>query len=148
MTSVHRSIGFADLTNWTRAAESLGDEGAVGLLEDAYKVAGDAIEKHGGSIHKYMGDAVMFVFSDAASAMAAAREIVAFQRTISGLDVHFSAAVATGDVLQVQLGHPSKRMDDIIGATVNRAGKLLAVAQRSPDRVAFCDATRREGGAA
>jgi adenylate cyclase len=146
MKSVRQSVGFADLTNWTRAAASLGDAGAVALLDEAYRVAGDAITTRGGTILKYIGDGIMFAFADASAAVAAAREIAAFRRDVSGLDVHFAASVATGDMMQAQIGHPSKRVDDVIGATVNRAGKLLGEAHRAPDRVAFCDVTQREAG--
>lgn len=56
------------------------------------------------------------------------------------------ASIATGDVLIGPIGHPSKLVVDLIGTTVNRAGKLLAAAHRSPTACAFCDETQREAG--
>jgi class 3 adenylate cyclase len=71
---------------------------------------------------------------------------VAFRRQVGGLDVSYYATVATGDVLVGQFGHPSKLALDVIGTTVNAAGKLLKEAHASATRCAFCDETAREVG--
>lgn len=141
MKKVTLSVGFADLTHWSRAADALGSEGAVQLLDEAYREAGDAIVSNGGTIHKYIGDAVMFSFASPEPAMKAAHEMARFRRDVHGLDVAYHVAVATGEVLLVEIGHPSHRVQDLIGTTVNRAGKLLRQAHGDPSHCAFCDVT-------
>jgi adenylate cyclase len=137
------TVGFADLSHFARAVEQLGDEGGLALLEEAQRAAGDAILAHGGEIRKYIGDAVLFTFADPGAATRAAHAIVdGFRHQSGDLDVRWYVAMATGEVLMCQVGHPSRRVDDIMGATVNRAGKLMKDAHRSPARLAFCDETR------
>ena len=58
--------------------------------------------------------------------------------------MRYHASIATGDVLVGLVGHPSKLTADLIGTTVNRAGKLLGAAHKSPSACAFCDDTKRE----
>src|SRR4051812_27073250 len=120
------SIGFADMTHYDRAVEMLGSEGALAVLQEGFVAAGDVIIRRGGRIRKYIGDAILFSFDDPAEAVHAAREIVAaFRRDIGPLTLGYHVAVATGEVLVGEIGHPSRRVEDVMGQTVNRAARLM-----------------------
>ncbi|MBV9119530.1 MAG: hypothetical protein JOZ39_02395 [Chloroflexi bacterium] len=132
------SIGLADLTGWQQAIAGQPLEAVGNLLEEAYGRAGDAIVDNGARVHKYMGDAVMFVADSAASAVAAAHAIAATGPfRIGDRDLRFRVGVASGEVITGEFGHSSLRRWDLFGDVVNRTVDLLAEAKVSPSQVAI-----------
>ena len=53
---------FADLVGSTELATELDPEDLRGRLEPFFEAARSALEQHGGTVEKYIGDAVMAVF--------------------------------------------------------------------------------------
>lgn len=138
------SVGFADMANFARASQFLGAERTAEMLDEAYRVAGDAIVAHGGTIWKYIGDAILFTVDSPREAVRAAEAIVAaFRREIGSATVFYRVGVATGDVVIAEVGHPSHRAKDLFGETVNRAARLVREAGTKPTGVALCDETRK-----
>lgn len=138
------SVGFADLTHYTRMVERLGSEAALAVLQESFDAAGDSIVRHGGRIWKYMGDGILFSFEDAGSAARAAAEIASgFRREIGPLLLRYRVGIATGEVLLTEIGHASFRTQDLMGETVNRAALLLREAGRSDPGFVLCEETRR-----
>ncbi|MBI4496701.1 MAG: adenylate/guanylate cyclase domain-containing protein [Chloroflexi bacterium] len=136
------AVGVADLLNFARAVDAVGSDGEVDLLQAAYQAAGDVILQHGGQIRKYLGDAILFTFTDPRQAISAAHEIVAGYRfAVGSLTLRYRVAIVTGEVLVGQIGHPSYLVEDILGITVNRVFRLLPEASRSASGVALCDET-------
>ena len=72
---------FADLADSTRLADRLDPEALRKVLARHFELASQAIRRHGGSVEKYIGDAVMAVFGvpdlheDDACALRAASEL-------------------------------------------------------------------------
>ena len=63
--ALHRrtlSILFADLQSFAELTESLEPDALTLTLETYFAAVAGAVEKHGGSIHKYLGDGVMVLF--------------------------------------------------------------------------------------
>jgi adenylate cyclase len=145
MLTKHRmSVGFADLTHYTRMVELLGSEQGLEVLHEAFGAAGDAIVRHGGRIRKYIGDAILFTFDDPQRAARAAAEIAGgFRRSIGPLLLRYRVGIATGDVLEGEIGHPSLRVQDIMGQTVNQAARLIKEAGKSDSGVALCEQTQQ-----
>ncbi|MFI5123252.1 MAG: zinc-ribbon domain-containing protein, partial [Vicinamibacteria bacterium] len=56
------TIIFADLSGYTAVSERLDPERMKSLVDRALRRLGDEIERHGGTIDKYIGDNVMGVF--------------------------------------------------------------------------------------
>ena len=76
------TVLFADVTGSTALGESLDPEDVRALLGRYYAIAKDVIPAHGGTVEKFIGDAVMAVFGlpvahgdDAERALAAALEL-------------------------------------------------------------------------
>lgn len=148
MQRVRLSVGFTDLTHYTKTTEVMEPEAAIMMLQERLEAAGDILVRHGCRIHKYMGDTILFYSEDVAPAVRAAREIAALPvAEVCGYPVGWRATVATGEVVAATIGHASHRVEDILGATVNRAAMLLREAAQSPDGVAFCPETQRHLGA-
>src|SRR3954447_12003178 len=122
---------FADLVGSTRLATQLDPEDLRGRLEPFFEAARTALEQHGGTVEKYIGDAVMAVFGapvahgdDPDRAVAAGLEVA---RRVGELDEELAVRVGieTGEVLSVQ-GAGDLR---VTGEAVNAAARLQQAAQ-------------------
>jgi class 3 adenylate cyclase/tetratricopeptide (TPR) repeat protein len=122
---------FADLVGSTRLATQLDPEDLRGRLEPFFEAARNTLEQHGGTVEKYIGDAVMAVFGapvshgdDPDRAVAAG---LAVAERVSELDGELTVRVGieTGEVLSVQ-GAGDLR---VTGEAVNAAARLQQAAQ-------------------
>jgi adenylate cyclase len=137
------AVGFADLTNFAKLVDTVGSEKSIEFSQDAFKVAGDSIIKFGGQIRKYMGDTILFTFTDPRQAVCAAKEIAGYRREVNSLTLRYNVAVATGEVFVGEIGHPSYLVEEVMGEVVNRAAMLVKKAAKSESGVAFCDETKK-----
>src|SRR5437868_343380 len=102
------TILFADVTDSTVLGDTLDPEDARALMGRYYAHANRVISQHGGTLEKFIGDAVMAVFGlphahgdDAERALAAAlalRQDVA-QDEILGVSFQLRVGVNTGEVV-------------------------------------------------
>ncbi len=118
-------ILVADLTGYTRGFLSHSDSEMAGFLDRFYRMAEGVIEEQGGKIIKFIGDAVLSVFSpDAATeAVVAALTMRQAAETLAddiGLDFRFGANIHFGEAVATELGAGSSRRHDVIGRTVNQ----------------------------
>jgi class 3 adenylate cyclase len=143
------SVLFCDLENFTGLAESLDPEEVRDILSRYFEAARGIVAQHGGSIEKFIGDAVVGVWGtpvaredDAERAVRAALEIVAavagIRSTALSGPLAARAAVATGESAVV-LGLENQGM--VAGDIMNTAARLQAAAK--PGSVLINDATRR-----
>jgi class 3 adenylate cyclase len=56
------TVVFCDLANSTPLAEALDPEVLRGVMERYFEVVSRALQRHGGTVEKFIGDAVMAVF--------------------------------------------------------------------------------------
>ncbi|HET9120333.1 MAG TPA: AAA family ATPase, partial [Solirubrobacterales bacterium] len=122
---------FADLVGSTRLATQLDPEDLRSRLEPFFEAARSALEEHGGTVEKYIGDAVMAVFGapvahgdDPDRAVAAG---LAVAERVSELDGELTVRVGieTGEILSVQ-GAGDLR---VTGEAVNAAARLQQAAK-------------------
>jgi class 3 adenylate cyclase len=115
---VRVGIGFADLSGFTGLTESLSLPELSNLLTVFEEVADDIVREQHGRVVKYIGDAVMYVTPDAASAVRVAQGLLdaAQQRGMQA-----RAGVAAGIVLALE--------GDFFGPVVNLAARLTAMAE-------------------
>jgi class 3 adenylate cyclase/tetratricopeptide (TPR) repeat protein len=122
---------FADLVGSTRLATQLDPEDLRGRLEPFFEAARTALEQHGGTVEKYIGDAVMAVFGapvshgdDPDRAVAAG---LAVAERVSELDGGLAVRVGieTGEVLSVQAAGDLR----VTGEAVNAAARLQQAAE-------------------
>ncbi|HEX5579502.1 MAG TPA: adenylate/guanylate cyclase domain-containing protein, partial [Candidatus Limnocylindria bacterium] len=141
------SVLFADLVGFTTRAEDRDPEETRELLTRYFEVARRIVEGHGGTIEKFIGDAVMAVWGaptahedDAERAVRAALAMVAGVGSIADGEepLHARAAVLTGEAA-VTVGAEGQGM--VAGDLVNTASRLQSVAQ--PGTVLVGEATYR-----
>ncbi len=134
---------FADLVGSTELATTLDPEDLRGRLEPFFDAARTALEQHGGTVEKYIGDAVMAVFGapvahgdDPDRAIAAALTVVDKVSAIDG-DLSVRVGIETGEVLAV----PESGDLRVTGEAVNAAARLQQAA--APGEVLVGERTAR-----
>jgi class 3 adenylate cyclase/tetratricopeptide (TPR) repeat protein len=121
---------FADLVGSTQMATDLDPEELRGRLAPFFAVASSTLEEHGGTVEKYVGDAVMAVFGvprvhsdDPDRAVAAA---LALTERVASMDQGLAVRVGieTGEVLALDRGGDLS----VTGEAVNAAARLQQAA--------------------
>jgi predicted ATPase/class 3 adenylate cyclase len=138
------SVLFADLVGFTAWSESRDAEETRDLLSRYFELARTLIGRYGGTVEKFIGDAVMAVWgtpvateSDAERAVRAALELVA---SVPELDPALAAraGVLTGEAA-VTIGAEGEGM--VAGDLVNTASRIQSAAE--PGSVLVGEVTRR-----
>ena len=143
------SVLFVDLVDFTALAETMDPEEVRSVQARYFEVARSIVATYGGTIEKFIGDAVMAVWGaplahedDAERAVRAALAIVyAVDRmggAASGRALHGRAAVTTGEAA-VTIGALGQGM--VAGDLVNVAARLQS---RAPTGGVLVDLTTRE----
>ncbi len=143
------SVLFADLVGFTTYSEARDAEEVRELLSSYFETARDVIGKYGGTIEKFIGDAVMAVWGaptafedDAERAVRAAIDMVAAVQDLGRLrdipELALRAGVLPGEAA-VTIGATGQGM--VAGDLVNTASRLQSVAP--PGTVLVGEATYR-----
>ncbi|HEX2222107.1 MAG TPA: adenylate/guanylate cyclase domain-containing protein [Candidatus Limnocylindria bacterium] len=129
------SVLFADLVGFTTFAEGRDAESVRELQDRYFDTASQIIGRYGGSVEKYIGDAVMAVWGaptahedDAERAVRAALDLVEGVRQLGtelGAELMARAAVVTGEAA-VSTAAANQAM--VSGDLVNTAARLQSVA--------------------
>ena len=142
------TVLFADLAGFTSRSEGQDIEDVQALLDRYHLLSRHEIERHGGTIAKFIGDGVMALFGAPVAheddSERAVRGALAIQAAVGeqrsedpAFDVHVRVGIATGEVLVTTLGQSV----DAVGDVVNTAARLESAAPR--DGVLVADAAYR-----
>jgi class 3 adenylate cyclase/tetratricopeptide (TPR) repeat protein len=138
------TVLFADLVGFTPFAEERDAEEVRETLARYFELAAEVIGRYGGSVEKFIGDAVMALWGaptahedDAERAVRAGLELVDVVRAL-GAGIGARAGVLTGEAA-VTVGAAGQGM--VAGDLVNTASRLQTVA--SPATVLVGEATMR-----
>jgi class 3 adenylate cyclase/tetratricopeptide (TPR) repeat protein len=138
------SVLFADLVGFTALSADQDPEETRELLTRYFDLSQDVIGRYGGTVEKFIGDAVMAVWGapvaredDAERAVRAALELVDAVRTL-GPGLQARAGILTGEAA-VTLGATNQGM--VAGDLVNTASRLQSAAV--PGAVLVGEATQR-----
>jgi predicted ATPase/class 3 adenylate cyclase len=127
------TVLFADLVGFTSQAEQLDPEDVRAVLAPYWQRLRSELERFGGTVEKFIGDAVMALFGapvsredDPERAVRAALAIRDWAREEKGLQVRI--AVTTGEALVLLGARPSEGEGMAAGDVVNTAARLQAAA--------------------
>ncbi len=143
---------FADVTGSTELGERLDPEAMRRMLGRTFTAARELIERHGGTVEKFVGDAVMAVFGvptihedDALRAVRAAsdlgRELERINADMArdhGVRLGLRIGINTGEVVA---GDPAAGSSFVTGDAVNVAARLEQAA--GPGEILLGEATYR-----
>jgi class 3 adenylate cyclase/tetratricopeptide (TPR) repeat protein len=143
------SVLFTDLVSWTTIAAGRDAEEARDLLSRYFELARVVIERYGGVVEKFIGDAVMAVWGapvaredDPERAVRAGLDLVDAVRAL-GPGIEARAGVLTGEAA-VTLGATNQGM--VAGDIVNTASRLQSIAPAGT--VVVGETTQRAAGMA
>ena len=134
------TILFADVKGSTAIGERLDPEAVRRVLSTFYTSAREALERHGGTVEKFIGDAVMAVFGvprahedDAARGVRAAWALLDVMAAMNaelseryGAELQLRIGVNTGEVVA---GDPGTGSSFVAGDAVNVAARLEQTAE-------------------
>jgi class 3 adenylate cyclase/tetratricopeptide (TPR) repeat protein len=131
------TVLFCDLVDFTARSDQADPEDVGALLRPYHARQRAAIERLGGTLDKFIGDAVMAVFGapvahedDPERAVRCALGMLAaideLNRARSGLDLAVRIGITTGEAL-VRLG-TDEQTEGVVGDVVNTASRLQGVA--------------------
>ena len=131
---VDAAVFFSDIRGYTAMSEGLSDERVVAMLNLYLRRQAELIEVHGGTIDKFIGDAVLAVFQghdrdrravlaglQIQAAVAAMNADGAFERA-----VRVGIGIAAGSLVFGEIGSDERRERTLIGSTVNLASRLCS----------------------
>jgi class 3 adenylate cyclase/tetratricopeptide (TPR) repeat protein len=133
------SVVFVDLVGSTARAESSDPEDVRALLRVYHEKAREELVNRGGTVEKFIGDAVVAVFGAPVSheddperavrAAFAVRDAVArLNEDESGRDLHVRIAVNTGEALVSLDASPGEGEGMVAGDVINTAARLQSAA--------------------
>jgi class 3 adenylate cyclase/tetratricopeptide (TPR) repeat protein len=139
---------FGDLVGFTTLSESRDPDDVRELLSRYFATARTVIERYGGTVEKFIGDAVMAVWGvpvshedDAERAVRAGLDlvdaVVSLGETVGAAGLSMRVGVVTGEVA-VNVGVTGEGM--VAGDAVNTASRVQSAA--APNKVWVDDATR------
>ena len=144
-TGAHReerrvvSVLFVDIVGFTSRAEQLDPEDVRSFLTPYYERVRGEIERHGGRIEKFVGDAVLGIFGapvahgdDAEravrTALAIRDELQLMNHADQELDLQARLAVNTGEAIVDLDARPEHGETMVVGDVVNTASRLQSAA--------------------
>ena len=131
-------VMFVDLRGFTAISEKLLPYDTVYLLNQYFKIAGEAIVQSGGRIDKFIGDGIMALFTDGVgveenskNALLAAGKLAEGLKELSsdttsdfGSDLNFGVGIHAGTSVVGAMGYGENITDTAIGDCVNVASRL------------------------
>ena len=131
------SVLFADISGFTRMSEGMEPLVLAGILNRTFEAMTDQIFNRGGTLDKYIGDAIMAFFgapnADPDHARHAIEAAIAMQESLSVLnserpagypELKMRIGINSGEAFAGDIGC-EKRMDyTVMGSTVNLASRL------------------------
>ncbi|MBI4860021.1 MAG: FHA domain-containing protein [Candidatus Riflebacteria bacterium] len=150
------TILFSDVRGFTRMTEELGAREIVATLNQYFSRMVDVIFAQGGTLDKFVGDAIMALWGvplggrdDAMKAVQAAvgmqRELFMLNlyRRLSGqLPLYMGVGLNSGDAVVGNMGSPNTMQFTAMGGTVNQASRIEG--KTTPGQVLISESTLNE----
>lgn len=160
------TIAFSDLVGFTDLSEQLTPAGMVNVLNRHFALQSDTIQKNGGVIDKFMGDAIMAFWGPpftgeaehavlaCRAALAQLKALDAFQTELPDLTglrknlpkIDLRIGLSTGEVIVGNIGSENTRSYTVMGDTVNLASRLESVNRIYGTQILASEATARAAG--
>lgn len=152
------TILFSDIRGFTSISEKMSPEDVVGFLREYLTVMTDAVFQHGGTVDKYIGDAVMALynvpFDQPDHAAQAVRTALAFQERVKllsekfkakhGLELRCGVGVHTGDAVVGTIGAEQRLEYTAIGDTINLGSRLESITKEYHVSIIISESTYEE----
>ncbi len=140
------SVLFLDIRNFTNLTDLLTPKLIAAILDNFYSDIKEIIKKNNGKIDKYIGDAVMAVFSGdnhCADALKAACSIIknTAHKKYYDFELRTGIGIASGDMLSISLVNSPRT---VLGSSVNLAARLETLTKKFNAQLLIDDTTFNE----
>lgn len=129
------AVLFVDLVGSTQLASTRRPAEVVNLLNEFFRVVVDTVNRHGGFVNKFQGDAALAIFGapiehpdGAGAALAASRELHDELVQVLG-ETEFGIGVSAGRAIAGHIGAQARFEYTVIGDPVNEAARLTELAK-------------------
>jgi class 3 adenylate cyclase len=128
------AVMFSDIRGFTKFSETESPETVIALLNEVLSIQAKIVERRGGDINKFIGDAVFAWF---AGDDRCKRAIAASTEMIAALDARFAGRPGTqvgvgihlGELVVGSVGSQDRKDYTAIGSVVNKAARLCSHAK-------------------
>jgi adenylate cyclase len=152
------TVLFSDIRGFTSMSEKMPPEEVVTFLREYLTVMTEAVFKHGGTVDKYIGDAIMALynvpFEAPDHARRAVRTALEFQERLHPLAERFAArhggtlacgvGIHTGDAVVGTIGSEQRLEYTAIGDTINLGSRLEGLTKEFSVPIIISEATYAE----
>ena len=152
------TVLFSDIRGFTSMSEKMQPEEVVTFLREYLTVMTEAVFKHGGTVDKYIGDAIMALynvpFEAPDHALRAVRTALEFQERVRPLGERFAArhgghlacgvGIHTGDAVVGTIGSEQRLEYTAIGDTINLGSRLEGITKEFSVPIIISEATYAE----
>ncbi|PKN77042.1 MAG: adenylate/guanylate cyclase domain-containing protein [Deltaproteobacteria bacterium HGW-Deltaproteobacteria-10] len=153
--NITATILFSDIRGFTTLTEELGAQGTVALLNEYFTLMVDCIQKEGGILDKFIGDAIMAAFGipfphddDEDRAVRAAIQMIKslndWNRERAGQGkkpVRIGIGLNTDSIVSGNIGSPKRTDYTVIGDGVNLASRLESASKQYYSSILISDNT-------
>lgn len=150
------SVLFTDIEGFSSISEKVTPERLVGLLNEYFEVTSAAIDRHGGVITQFQGDAMLVTFntvkSDPQHAANAVRTAIAIQEATrervfgAGVRMRTRCGINTGAIVTGAVGVKERLLYTVHGDEVNIAARLEQLNKKYGTYVLASESTVRAAG--
>jgi class 3 adenylate cyclase len=153
------TVVLTDIVNFSSLVGASRPEDLKEAMSRYYRLARDAVFRHGGMLDKFIGDAVLAVFGypvskerDAVSAIQFAQELISIGQEVLGewrkelnadIDSGTRVGIATGDLWPINIGSAQVEVT-LLGDMINLAARLEKNCPR--DRLLIDNRTKSKAG--
>lgn len=152
------AVLFSDIRSFTEISEHNSPEEVVSFLNSYFEVMTSAILRHGGTVDKYIGDAILAVFgapksypNNAERAVNAAFDMLRSMSKVNtgklklpegGLDM--GIGIHEGDVIVGNIGSKERFDYTVIGDTVNLASRLEGLTKHYKSHIIVSESVKEK----
>ena len=155
-TRENLTVMFTDIVGFTALSETMKPEEIANLLNEHFEIINEAIEETGGTLDKYIGDAVMAFwgaperFEDHAVRACRAAQLIN-QRLEESSGLRIKIGIHTGPLVVGNIGAKARMNYTVIGDTVNLCARIESLCSDLDDgkggaMVLISDATKQALG--
>lgn len=136
----HVAVVFVDVIGSTRLVSSRPPKEVVDLLNRFFAVIIEEVDRHGGLVNKFEGDATLAIFGAPVALANPEEQALAATRTIARRlknevpECPARIGVAAGEVVAGNVGARERFEYTVIGEPVNEAARLAELARSEPSR--------------
>ncbi|HLO78628.1 MAG TPA: adenylate/guanylate cyclase domain-containing protein [Magnetospirillum sp.] len=150
------TVMFTDIANFTSASERMEPEQVLNWLSDYFDAMSQAVHSHGGTIDKFIGDAIMAIWNapvedddhvgNACRAMLACRRAARVLGASGGPSLRTRMGLHTGTAMVGNVGSSDRMQYTALGGMVNLASRVEGLNKQFGTELLVTEAVARAVG--